>query len=315
MRATAAYRKLTAFLDRETSEPVPRPADYWVERLRAMPGAVAVLFYGSGLRKHTPDSQVVYDFYLLVHRYRDFASGWRMAVAGTLVPPNVYYFEEQVGEEWLRCKVAVLTVSQFCSEADSKAFTPHIWARFCQPCRIPFAEDATLRSRLVEALASCVLTFHRHTLHLVESCSVAEFWSEGLGSTYADEIRSEKSTRGRSIFSENEKDFMTHSHLALQVLAKIGVFDEQGNVHSQIPFGQKQAHRRKLHWTRTLKKAVIVLRLCKAAFSFRGGLEYARWKVERHSGVRLEVSDFQRRHPMLGGLVFYLQAARRGALR
>jgi len=315
MPATKSHRELGSFLDRETSAPIPRPADYWVERLRAMPGAVAVLFYGSGLRTHAPDSPLVYDFYVLVHRYRDFAPGLRMAVAGTLVPPNVYYFEEQIGQEWLRCKAAVLTVSQFCSEAGSKAFTPHIWARFCQPCRIPFVEDAALRARLIAALARCVITFHRHTLHLVQSCSVAGFWSEGLRSTYGDEIRSEKSTRGLAIFSDNKESFLMRTRLALQVLAEIGALDEQGNVHSQIPVGQKQAHRRKLRWTRPLKKAVIVLRLCKAAFSFRGGLEYARWKVERHSGVRLEVSDFQRRHPMLGGMVLYLQAARRGGLR
>jgi len=315
MHASKAHQKLNTFLELETSAPIPRPADYWTDRLRKMPGAVAVLFYGSGLRNSTPDADVVYDFYLLVHRYRDFARGWRMAVAGALVPPNVYYFEEKIGGEWRRCKVAVLTVSRFCSETGAKAFTPHIWARFCQPCRIPFAENTALRSRLIEALARCVVTFHRHTLHLIESCTIADFWSAGLRSTYADEIRSEKSTRGGSIFLENRSSFLARTRLALRVLAEFGTLDERGNVHSQIPPAKKQTHRRKIHWMRPLKKAVVVLRLFKAAFSFQGGLEYTLWKIERHSGVRLEVTDFQRHHPVLGGLALYRQAAKRGALR
>lgn len=315
MRTSEAHRELHSLLELETSAPIPQPADYWTERLRKMPGAVAVLFYGSGLRNSAPDADTVYDFYLLVHRYRDFTRGWRMAVAGAIVPPNVYYFEEKIGEEWRRCKVAVLTVSRFCSEAGGKAFTPHIWARFCQPCRIPFAKNTALRARLIEALARCVVTFHHNTLHLIESCTVADFWGAGLRSTYADEIRSEKSARGRSIFLENRESFLARTRLALRMLAEFGTLDEQENVHSKIPPTQKQMHRRKIHWTRPLKKAVVVLRLLKAAFSFRSGLEYALWKIERHSGVRLEVTDFQRHHPVLGALALYRQAAKRGALR
>jgi hypothetical protein len=39
------------------------------------------------------------------------------------------------------------------------------------------------------------------------------------------------------------------------------------------------------------------------------------WKRERHSGVRIEVSPWQRRFPLLAAPGLYLQLRRRGVLR
>ena len=38
-------------------------------------------------------------------------------------------------------------------------------------------------------------------------------------------------------------------------------------------------------------KLLHVLRLMKATTTFKGGADYILWKVERHSGVRVEVSE------------------------
>ena len=44
-----------------------------------------------------------------------------------------------------------------------------------------------------------------------------------------------------------------------------------------------------------------VLRLVKGLFTFEGGFDYVLWKIERHSGVRVEVSPRARRYPLLAG--------------
>ena len=71
------------------------------------------------------------------------------------------------------------------------------------------------------------------------------------------------------------------------------------------------------HWTlrQRLGKPLNVLRLLKAACTFDGAADYAAWKVERHSGVKLELSPWQRRHPLLAAPGVYLQLRRRGVLR
>ncbi|MCC2659180.1 MAG: hypothetical protein K0Q76_4288, partial [Panacagrimonas sp.] len=64
-----------------------------------------------------------------------------------------------------------------------------------------------------------------------------------------------------------------------------------------------------------LGKPLNVLRLLKAACTFDGAADYAAWKVERHSGVKLELSPWQRRHPLLAAPVVYLRLRRQGVLR
>jgi hypothetical protein len=57
------------------------------------------------------------------------------------------------------------------------------------------------------------------------------------------------------------------------------------------------------------------MRLVKSAFTFEGGVDYLLWKIERHSGVRVEVSDRVRRHPLIFGWGTLIELRRRGAFR
>jgi hypothetical protein len=62
-------------------------------------------------------------------------------------------------------------------------------------------------------------------------------------------------------------------------------------------------------------KPLNMLRLLKAAFTFDGAMDYVAWKVERHSGVRLDVKPWQRRFPLLAAPGLYLKLKRLGVLR
>jgi hypothetical protein len=58
-----------------------------------------------------------------------------------------------------------------------------------------------------------------------------------------------------------------------------------------------------------------VARLLKAAFTFQGGADYAAWKIERHSGVKIQVTDWQRRHPILASITLLPKLLKKGALK
>jgi hypothetical protein len=58
-----------------------------------------------------------------------------------------------------------------------------------------------------------------------------------------------------------------------------------------------------------------VLRLLKALFTFKGGIDYVLWKIERHSGVTIEVAPRLRRIPLIGIAVIFWRLYRRGAFR
>jgi hypothetical protein len=62
-------------------------------------------------------------------------------------------------------------------------------------------------------------------------------------------------------------------------------------------------------------KALSILRLLKASFTFDGGVPYLAWKIERHSGVKIEITPFMRRHPRLGAIGALWRTRRLGGFR
>ncbi|WP_020180139.1 hypothetical protein [Methylopila sp. M107] len=64
-----------------------------------------------------------------------------------------------------------------------------------------------------------------------------------------------------------------------------------------------------------LAKPLNLARLAKAAFTFSGGADYLAWKIERHSGHKIEVTPFQRRHPLLAAGPVLWSLWRKGVLR
>ena len=60
-------------------------------------------------------------------------------------------------------------------------------------------------------------------------------------------------------------------------------------------------------------KSLHLLRLIKGLTTFDGGVDYILWKIERHSGVEVKLTGWQRRHPILASVwlmpKLYLQGA------
>ena len=68
-------------------------------------------------------------------------------------------------------------------------------------------------------------------------------------------------------------------------------------------------------WRRVEGKALSVLRLAKASFTFAGGAEYIAWKINRHAGTKIELKPWQRRHPLLAAISLLPRLLRSGAVR
>jgi len=65
--------------------------------------------------------------------------------------------------------------------------------------------------------------------------------------------------------------------------------------------GALRRARRLARWRRPLAKSVATLQLLKSAATFGDWLPYALWKLERHTGTHLDLSERQRRHPFVFG--------------
>lgn len=274
-------------------------ADHLAERYGS--SVAAVLFYGSCLRQGT-DVDLMLDFYVLVDRMGAAIRNPLSAFFGALLPPNVYYIELPYEGRILRAKVAVMSVAAFIRGTSSSALTSAIWARFSQRTIIMRARTDEVRRRLEAALVEAVRTMMAATAPLLPRQFVArDLWVRALQETYRAELRPEPPEKAAELVDE---DFGRYRAITTAIY---GDPPNQSDIDSRAP----------LRWLarRILGKSMNVLRLVKAAFTFQGGLDYAVWKIERHSGVKIELTDAERRRPLLTGARLLLRTLKSGGLK
>jgi hypothetical protein len=85
--------------------------------------------------------------------------------------------------------------------------------------------------------------------------------------------------------------------------------------HVDIPQHTRRLSRRGWLLRRLQGKILSLLRLIKAAFTFQGGADYIIWKLERHTGIPIEVTPEMRRHPLIYGWGLMWRLYRRGVFR
>lgn len=298
---------LAALIGAELHIPVAAAARAMAEHCRARheKGAIAVLFYGSCLRQ--PDQQLgdaLLDFYVIVDDYKAAYESSLLAIANELLPPNVFYVELPWQGLQLRAKYAVISLRQFAEGCASTAKNVSIWARFCQPTRLIWCRDAVTDAALTEALVQACRTMFGNATPLLDHATARDpltIWREGFKATYAAELRSEKSDRALGIVAADEQRYLTIGKLLMVEGAGEGVSHAAAMENWQ--------------GRRLLGKTLNYLRLIKAAFTFDGAVDYVMWKVRRHSGVVVPVSDWQRRHPLLAAPGLAWKLYRRGAFR
>jgi len=302
---------LTDLVAAELAEPVdPRVAAMAAAIAAAHPRAArAVLFYGSCLREQQLDGLML-DFYLIVSDYRAaYAKRW-LATANRLIPPNVFPFEH----EGLAAKYAVLSEGDFARLCSPAAASVSVWARFAQPSRLVWAADAAAREAAVATVAEAPVTLFQMTLPMLDEkeSPTDRIWEVGFGLTYGAELRAERTDKGRSLIAA---DAARYRRFTLPVLGEIGRRKGVGP-RGEVPLlASPDAMRRRWRRLRRNGKALTILRLLKASLTFANGIDYLAWKINRHAGTAIEVKPWQRRWPLVAGLILLPRLLRRGAIR
>lgn len=253
----------------------------------------AVLAYGSCLRDVSP-AEGLADFYVLMRDAAPVSSSVLARVGCRLAAPNVYYAECLHEGEILRSKYAVLPLAQFETCVSPKTRNPYFWARFSQPSALIWAQDDN-RGRVVDAVKTAVVTMLQNALPLADGeTEHDELWLTALQATYGTELRSESAGRAAHILTTNPHWYAAAAN------AVIG--DSLPQALDRLPDRRWARGRSDWKKRRAGGKLLSVLRLIKAAFTFQGGADYLAWKIERHSGVEVELSNWQRKHPILASL-------------
>lgn len=291
--------------------PLPAPARAMAEAIgRKHGGAVrALIFYGSALREEEGAGKML-DFYVIVESYRAIYGRGPARWAAALLPPGVHFLQVTGREgQILRSKYAVVSEAAFHRRTRGGAFETMLWARFTQPALI-ITESPETRARLITTLAMAVRHFAREVRPLLAGpVPPGALWERGLAESYRTELRPEApQARARAIVARFPARYAALSEIL------------QGDplaAESVAGPGGWAVLRARMRWRlrRVLGKPLGALRVLKAATTFDAGLDYVLEKVASHSGVRLEVSDHARRHPLLHAPVLAWRLYRAGAFR
>ena len=319
-----ARQRLLGLLAREQRAPLPSTVTSLAAELRRRHGSAvaAVVFYGSCLRKRT--SEGVLDFYVVVDDYRTAYGSWAMAAANAILPPNVFYCEWPVQGEVLRTKYAVISMQDLERGASTRRLDGRIWARFCQPTALAFARDEAARLRLAGVAARSCVTFVARALPMLsdeagrQRFSAEDLFRAGFRETYRAELRSERPAAVRQLY-----DAFAERHVAVAGAA-LATFAARSRIHLretddgfEVRSRPGALRRARLAWRlrKPLAKALAIAGLLKTSFTFGDWVPYVLWKMERHTAVKIEVTERQRRHPLIFGWPVVLRILRKGLYR
>jgi hypothetical protein len=288
---------LEALIEAELLAPSPEAvhAIAAAARERHGDGIEAVLFYGSCYRDGIVEDRLI-DLYLLAESYGSVHTNRLSAWANALVPPNVYYLETTAGGETVRAKYALITTAQLEAKVGRGTDNPYFWARFAQPTGLVWCRDEATRKRVVDIMRKAVCTTFAAARALTHDMAASEaLWTMVFLETYRTELRAEKPHRAAEIYQNAAARYDRITRALIQA----GIEPQPRS------------------WSKTRRrgKLLSVVRLMKASFTFTAGADYLAWKIERHSGAPIELTDWQRRHPILASPPILWRLLRTKAVR
>jgi len=269
----------------------------------------AIIYYGSSMRELDSPEKML-DFYVLVDSYRKTHGFRPRALINRLLPPAVYYLEQPDDTGLIStCKYSIITLGEFEKRCSNRAFLSQIWGRFSQPCAVLWSKNESALSRVWHARINAVKRMASETTPLFNGkASASEFWGRGFFESYRTELRPESSTK------RSEEIVLRYQDRYESIMdALYGEADPDGTF--KLP--EKNLKPTKLRWflRRCFGKPANALRVLFSAATFDGGLDYIARKVENHSGVKLEATDLQRRHPVLFSPILFFKLWKKGAFR
>ena len=270
-----------------------------------------ILLYGSCMYADDPSDGIV-DLYAIVDDYRTAYLERHLRFLNSVLPPNVFYLEAPP----LRAKVAVLSWRDL-EAGVSSWFHSYVWARFAQPVRVIFARDERSRTRLHQTLAQAVVRFLRACAPEAggKETDVQALWRRGLTLAYAAELRPEGPSRTSYLTTLALRDYRRRTEAAVPALRDRLVPLPGGRY---LWSADERLRRRSIgRWRlrRWQGRLLSIFRWAKAVYTFRDSVDYAAWKIERHTGMKIDVTPRMRRHPLLLGPWVLWRLLRRGALR
>lgn len=273
------------------------------------PSVATILLYGSHVQASAPDQYSAFDFLIITDSYSDFfrrlchrghhgKPAWLLTALSHLLPPNIISFG-MGGEESPPAKCAVVSLSHL------------------RRSLLPFVPDHFLKGRVVQKLAlvfsrgeedqeaviGAIREAREGIVHWVRpflpgSFSLEQFGETMLRVSYRGEIRPESPRRVDQVFQAQKETILEMAEGALAAAERRGSVVSEGGRYRWRRNPGKGA-RALLTTYFAASKARATARWFKYILTFEGWLDYVGRKIERRAGFRVELTDRERRWPLI----------------
>lgn len=253
----------------------------------------AILLYGSTLSATTRRPSSIHDVYVVVQHLRRFHKNSFHAFLNTFLPPNVYF--RVCGS--VRYKLCVISLEQLVRETGAQAHDLHHLGRMSKRMTLAWARDDSAAESIARACAAALRTLVPHVLaRLPAGFGLEQFGRALLGLSYIGETRVAEVDKVEAVFRGEETYYLSIVQALLEECG--GAAD--GRATDRLL--ARSRRRERLRWPKYI-------------FTFDNWLDYLLDKLERHQGIRLELTERERRFPLLFAWGKYFALKRKGMVK
>ena len=265
----------------------------------------AVIFFGSHLVNSTPGQHSAADWFVIVDDYHAFYrefSEWFgyparfVAWLNRLLPPNVIHIPVAAGTG---IKAVVISERDFARAMGAHAKDHFCKGRLVQKVEVIYARDheigGSIDTRLLDARMS---TLDWVPLYADEKFTVASYCLAMMQTSYGAEIRPESSGRVLEVIAQQQTSLIESFQPVLDAGVEQGVLARDGHEYRLVQ-SPGDAQKRRWRWYFRKSKIRATLRWLKYVITFAGWPDYIVRKLERRTGIKVELTDSERRWPLL----------------
>lgn len=285
------------------------PIEQLVERLRETSGDCleAVLAYGSRLVGTNPDPHSAWDLVVVVDDYRAFyralsdggctaRSVALLATVSRVLAPTVVAFWPSPPDGPL-AKCLVISRADFERELGPRRLDHFCLGRMMHRIAVVYTRDGAAAVWVEEIVAGAREMALDWTLpFLPESFSVDDFCRRMLEVSYAGEIRPERRDRVAAVYEAQRKGLRGIYTPILDAKVDGRVLD-RSNGKYRVAYPPSALARIRLHAYFGVSKARATTRWFKHMLTFDRWVPYIVRKVERRTGMTVEITPLERRFP------------------
>lgn len=274
------------------------------------PAALALIHYGSHAQHSDARPESAHDFFIIVERYADAyrslaarsPTSHRARTATLLnhiLPPNVIRLTLPGATPVLEGKCAVYSLADFRAACTLDARDHFALGRLFQHVQLVWTRDMASRDSVLDAIVDArAATFGWGRCYLPAHFDVDAYCRVLLETSFAAEIRPEGHERIDVLLAAQRKTMSRVYEDLLNWLTTNSIVARAGKVYTdRDPPGRWVKFRWGLHFR--LSKARATLRWSKYIVLYAGWLDYIVQKVARRSGVSVQLTDRERRWPLV----------------